>query len=47
MNVEKARTVGAEEQDLGLVVQINQAFLDTRALAGDQQVNNALQTIHS
>ena len=27
--------VGAEEQDLGLAVEVDEAFLDTRALARD------------
>jgi hypothetical protein len=35
-------TVGTEEQDFGLIVQIYEALFDTRALSGDQKIQNAL-----
>ena len=36
------RTVGSKEQDLGRAVEIDQAFFDSRALAGNQQVDYTL-----
>ncbi len=38
----KMRTIRAEEQDLGLVVEIHEALLDPGALSGDQQVQDGL-----
>jgi hypothetical protein len=36
------RTVGAKEQDFGLIVQIHETLFDTRALSGNQKVQNTL-----
>ncbi len=42
--VEPLRTIGAEEQDLVLAIQIDKPLLNSGALARDQQVNNRLST---
>lgn len=36
------RTIRAEEQDLGFVIQIHKAFFDPRALSGNEEVQNRL-----
>jgi hypothetical protein len=41
-NDTNVRTVGAKEQDFGLIVQIYEALFDTWALSGDQKIQNTL-----
>lgn len=42
----RGHTVGAEEQQLGLVVKIHDLLFDTRCAAGDEKIDNGLANKH-